>query len=428
MSIRIPCKSPECSNTILEDTAKRTDGLCMPCVQAAAKKERDEFIRKNRKDFDAFKGITDPVEILKVVQAKRKYDPLVNWIPCPIPTDELYARLSPGEIHRLASFAVSLVGSDQHDQAEQIARCLVAFCNAKVDPILKALIDNSSFSPSMAFYGASPAIRDLLIDRINRTPRTGNQTLSLNHLLLALAWIGDTTVVGLFNHWKHHPPHWTEFLYIPPERYAESAGWELSEDGQRRDLYFQQCWKLARGSSDREKDFVAISEREDTCPWCRAKMTNLITCNPRSIGISVVRSGTDRVQITTCEVCTAFGVIFGLFDENGIGHWSSANSRPKYLPDDSSSWGRLPKNCLRLEASRSPLFAGDQFLPTSFSQIGGHPAWVQDSDYPKCPACSGTMMFLAQIAHDEIEDHSEGTYYSFICEGCKTTATNYQQT
>ena len=56
------------------------------------------------------------------------------------------------------------------------------------------------------------------------------------------------------------------------------------------------------------------------------------------------------------------------------------------------------------------------------------PAWVQDSAYPKCPDREQTMLFLAQLDHDDIEDYSEGTYYAFVCCGCRTIATSYQQT
>ncbi len=34
MTDRIPCKNPTCTSTILPQTAVRTGGYCMPCVQA----------------------------------------------------------------------------------------------------------------------------------------------------------------------------------------------------------------------------------------------------------------------------------------------------------------------------------------------------------------------------------------------------------
>lgn len=92
------------------------------------------------------------------------------------------------------------------------------------------------------------------------------------------------------------------------------------------------------------------------------------------------------------------------------------------------SWDPLPEDSLTPGERRSPLFAADQFLPTTFSQLGGHPTWIQDSEYPACPECATTMAFVAQIQRDEIQDQAEGIFYCFLCTPCRTTATRYQQT
>lgn len=77
---------------------------------------------------------------------------------------------------------------------------------------------------------------------------------------------------------------------------------------------------------------------------------------------------------------------------------------------------------------RSPWHAADPFLPTAFSQIGGHPAWVQDAEYPSCSECAQTMTFVGQVALDELEKDGDGTCYAFVCKRCSTTATSYQCT
>ncbi len=48
MTDRIPCKNPECTSTILPQTATRTGGYCMPCVQARQQRAYDEYVRKNK--------------------------------------------------------------------------------------------------------------------------------------------------------------------------------------------------------------------------------------------------------------------------------------------------------------------------------------------------------------------------------------------
>jgi hypothetical protein len=315
-----------------------------------------------------------------------------------------------------------LVDSDQHRNGEQITRCLAAFTKANINGILQTLVDHNIFWPSMPFHKASSEIRDALIARVETDSK------NRNHILLALAWIGDHRVVDLFGHWRHHPPNWRNSLYIPPEDYSREAGWEISSDGQRRNLYFQKCFHLKKGKSESPDGFVAITPREDICPWCNSRLTNLFDLRPSLIGFHEIGMSPDRFQILTCEVCTDFGPIFGTLNKNGEGHWSPMNLKPEYLPNDIENWGRLPQDCLFVAEPRNPFFAADQFLPTSFSQMGGHPTWIQNADYPKCPGCSKTMMFLAQIAHEEIEDFSDGTFYAFICTSCQVTATVYQQT
>ena len=92
----------------------------MPCVHAAAKKERDEFVRKNRRDVDDFAGITDPVEVLKIIHKPRKYGPLVNWIPPATSTDQIYTGLNRADQQRLAKHAESLIGTERNAEAEEI--------------------------------------------------------------------------------------------------------------------------------------------------------------------------------------------------------------------------------------------------------------------------------------------------------------------
>ncbi len=85
MTHRIPCKSPACTSTILPETAARSDGYCMPCVQAQQHREHNEYIRKNKKIANVFAGLSDPVAMLKLVHQPRKFDALIDWTPCPVP-------------------------------------------------------------------------------------------------------------------------------------------------------------------------------------------------------------------------------------------------------------------------------------------------------------------------------------------------------
>jgi len=395
----------------------------MPCVQLAARTERELFVQKNRREVNEFEGVSDAIEVLKIVHKPRSYDELVTWIPHPTPVDELYQGLTDFERNQLAEHAESLIGSERNEEAEEICLCLAAFCDARLDNCLRRFVSHQSLWPSLAFHRSPPDVRDELLARVEVDED------NRNHILLALAWIGDSTVIDRFGLWRNDPPSWCDSLYVPPEDYSREAGWELTSDGKRRNLYFSQCHALRRGPSQSPDSFRAINGRTDKCPWCSANLTSIVEVDPAFFAQSLISEWRFPIRVATCEVCTAFAEsIFGIISDDGQANWSSKNVRPKYLPDDSESWGRLPEDTLYLSEVRSAIHAASQFLPTAFSQLGGHPTWVQDSVYPNCPECSESMMFLAQIANEDIEDHSEGTYYAFLCPRCKTTATAYQQT
>jgi hypothetical protein len=77
---------------------------------------------------------------------------------------------------------------------------------------------------------------------------------------------------------------------------------------------------------------------------------------------------------------------------------------------------------------RHHLEGANQFLPgVGFSQIGGHPTWIQDAQYPPCLKCESPMLFIAQLSNEDFQEYGEGIYYIFICKECKVAATAYQQ-
>jgi hypothetical protein len=76
---------------------------------------------------------------------------------------------------------------------------------------------------------------------------------------------------------------------------------------------------------------------------------------------------------------------------------------------------------------RQPFHGSEWAMEPSLSQVGGHPGWVQDADYPSCPACSVTMKAIGQLDGEMIQENGEGVYYMFGCEPCQMTAVSYQQ-
>ncbi len=165
------------------------------------------------------------------------------------------------------------------------------------------------------------------------------------------------------------------------------------------------------------------------CKWCNRHLTNLLEIELSS-KLDFIPFLGERLTIATCDACSSYSdAMFMELNSVGEARWSEFNGKPDYLPDDSEEWEYLPENSLKLaEESRPVDYAANEFLPTTFSQIGGMPTWIQDSAYPDCPNCKDTMVFIAQISVEDIDDYGEGMYYNYICPKCNITATNYQQT
>ncbi|MBE5601200.1 DUF1963 domain-containing protein, partial [Salmonella enterica] len=214
-----------------------------------------------------------------------------------------------------------------------------------------------------------------------------------------------------------------------PHRYAHQAGWELTENGRRRDLYFTQCTHLVKQAPEQPAVFRAVAEYGENCPHCSLPLINLFEVAPSAVGLST-QGWPGQIRILTCQCCTAYNTVFATVDPQGQPRWYEKNALSTLAVENSADWITLPLDVLHPGESRLPLFAAEIFLPTTFSQLGGHPAWVQDTDYPTCPTCAQTMMFLAQLSYEDIEEeeYAEGMLYGFICPSCQTTATSYQQT
>ena len=162
---------------------------------------------------------------------------------------DLYLSLTPAQAKQLALHAIDLLDGQEGRQAEYILEYLACLAPEGLQGIHKDLLDRQHYFPGFLFRNADEESRERLIESI---PGTGS--LRTNHLLLALAWIGDEKVQQTFKEWRESKPGWISSLHVPPEAYAQEAGWELMLSGRRRDLFFHQCYPLIqlKGSSDRE--------------------------------------------------------------------------------------------------------------------------------------------------------------------------------
>jgi hypothetical protein len=422
---RVPCQAEGCNNKILPETAKANGGYCVPCVIKRRNQERQEYIRQNRREVDLYAGITDAVEMIRIMHTRRAHDPLIIFRPCQKSQEELYSGLNLDQATCLIKLAASEMRVGNKDFAEDIAKSLATLTAYQLDLMLEAWIEQKRFWPAVIFRGAGPRIRDVIVSVLE------SGKANANHALSALAWIGDTCVQDLFSQWESKLPRWCAGLHVGPAGYAHVAGWELNAN-KRRNLFHDECWAIAPAPAvDVSGESLRLMhEVAQDCPWCQRKLVHLVELDLGDERFAFLGFLGETLPVLTCDACTCYGLgfVFARIEADGTARLADENLRPSWMPDDLSSWGRSPWKDIPVRLHhRSAIHATDWCMPVSLSQIGGLPSWVQDSAFPKCPDCLETMMFIAQVDNGQFPSN-EGVYYAFLCAACRVTATTYQQT
>lgn len=428
MAERIPCKTEGCNATILLNTATKTGGICMPCHQEQERKKQQAYIEQNRKTVNPYEGLTDHVDILKVMHAPRKHDPLVQYVPYPLSMEQMYISLSDEEADCMLKYAIKLLAVNNESEAEEILLSLVCNRDDNISDALPELIEHGLFHNSILFKDASQDIQDQLLERV--TWDEDNR----NHLLLVLGWVGNAVVTEQFRKWQMQPPKWSEQLYVSPETYVLDGGWELTHNGERRDLISHLCYAIRQ--SDQQNDdlhedhharFLKFSH--STCPWCKRKLTKLMDVATSHPALQYLDLQMRNLQVITCDLCGGFSTIYMELDNHGVPVWSRYNQEPDYHPDieDVNSSTEAPPSLVLSYEPQSPYYAAVWTMSQLDSQIGGHPSWIQDPEYPVCPCCERRMRYIGQIDYADFDEYAEGIFYMFICSKDRITATVYQQ-
>jgi hypothetical protein len=363
--------------------------------------------------------MSDRIEIIKAFHACRGFGTKENLRSAQREVADAYRSLSPEECGTLAQFAIK-------NEDEDILSHLACFQPGSLVGRHLELAQTGLLYPPVIFHAAGEQAATVLIEQLD-TDTAENVNLSL----LALAWAGNPSVVDAFRHWRTETPSWSESLCIPPSEYANSAGWELTNEGERRDLILSECRPLVPPDHpDAVPDIVSVGlPSASSCRWCGRRMTALFDFDLSSEMLAFLGITGTRLRIETCDVCTCYGLLFTQVDWNGGAAWHPENERPDFLPDDADDWPFLNENALLLSDRQRPAMeSADRNMPISFSQVGGHPSWEQDAEYPRCLSCQQRMVFIAQLSNEDCDEMSEGIYYAFVCRDCQVAATHYQQT
>ncbi|MFO1483341.1 MAG: hypothetical protein U1F71_08300 [Verrucomicrobiaceae bacterium] len=392
-------------------------------MAAIAQKEHDEYVRLNRRTVNQYEGVNDPVEIASIMLEPKKHDPLIVYAPPPLGVEELFASFSEEQAMRLASLAKVAMAEEDTDRAEDIAKSLATLTDFDLTEMLREWVSRKHYWPSIIFRSAKPEIRDAIIASLDRGEANAN------HALSALAWIGDEVVQSAFVRWDAEKPVWAAKLYLSPSGYSVVGGWKFA-GGKRSELTFNECYALLPSSRVTEASPVnTFQSAGQACPWCGYELSWMFDFDPSDSRLGFYGVKTPRFRVLTCHGCTCYGDgFYAKIGADGMLRPHSMATRPKWLPDHSEPWSEPAwKNVEIALSPRRAIQAADWCMDLKSSQLGGHPTWVQDSIYPKCPDCSQTMRFIGQLNEGDFPS-CEGTYYAFYCHDCQSTATTYQQT
>ena len=344
-------------------------------------------------------------------------------------TRAAYRSLSLDEIEQLVVPAIESKIPGKGGLAEDVLRNLSCLNPGSLTPFHDQLIDRHLYYPGRAFHRATSRTTDRIMEALTAVA-TMNR-LTTNHMLCALAWIGDETVQSTFAFWRSNPPGWTSSLHVPAHEYAQQAGWELTADGTRRDLFLRTCHPLVPPESDSANRDVlkVVVEHEDACRWCDRRMTTMLDLALSKPELDFLGIHGERLRLATCDVCTCYGTVLTTVRFNGWAKWADENTKPSYLPENTGDWPRMQSESLVFSSKPRHWIEGADWcsLAGSSSQVGGHPTWIQDACFPACPECGRLMMFVAQVAVEDIDEHGEGIYYLHLCKSCGRGATHYQQ-
>lgn len=415
---RIPCKTEGCPHTILPSTAVETGGFCQPCVQTASRAKHRQWVEANRKDFDPFQGLTNPIDIIRTFHAARPCDELIRYLPLNRNLAAVYAMLDQMGIEVLIDRIVALASHEHNNIRDDLLRELAAYTDANIDRGLLSITDYGVFYPAMSFRRAGPQIRKRVLTAV----QTHNE-----HAMVALAWIDHEETRQRFVEWHAKPPLYQSHLHVPATTYSKEGGWAVSKNGGTFPLHLAKCWALEAPSGDPDPACRVGVPSTQNCPQCGSNLTDLIIVDRRDPRMATIPWPSEELRVRTCLSCTSYAPVCMQHGMGSEPQWADAINPCESSHD--GEWQPVPEGSLGLSCKpRNPMGGASEFLPDPLSQIGGLPAWIQDSCYISCPKCQVPMTFIGQIALDDVHQFSEGLYYMLLCAKCRITGTTYQQT
>lgn len=171
------------------------------------------------------------------------------------------------------------------------------------------------------------------------------------------------------------------------------------------------------------------------CAGCGEANHHLLTFDASVIG-SVVGSR-QRLTLEVCLSCLGWEAPRLTYRHDAAGNVTGEAVRRSACPPQFPA-GALKEDFVRLEPAAPRWRWQDWGLSNSrqnLHRLGGHPCWVQDAEYPTCPDCGRTMIFLLQL-DSNLPDATGGEWlwgsggigYVCWCDSCAISSYSWQCT
>jgi hypothetical protein len=157
----------------------------------------------------------------------------------------IYKALTHDEVHALLETALADADPKQR-YLRHVLPCLACLQPGSLNRFHDRLIEISVFYPGVIYHAATDDVSRRLLPLIDQS----TSSLTLNHLLLALAWTGNEVAVSSFAAWRRARPVRSSKLHVAPHEYTERAGWELTSADMRRDLFYSLGFPLVARDKD----------------------------------------------------------------------------------------------------------------------------------------------------------------------------------
>lgn len=173
---------------------------------------------------------------------------------------------------------------------------------------------------------------------------------------------------------------------------------------------------------------------ETPCGFCGQTLHHLLTLEPIPAGMGVTTLS--RLVLATCLSCEGWEEEILFFQHDAAG-WPTAYHRAETLLSPRFPSGPLEEVKVAIvELPRRWRWQewGVSNGRENLNRLGGHPGWIQNADFPTCPACQNTMPFLMQLdsglktEKDSFDWGSGGMGYLFWCDACRISAAMWQCT